>query len=64
MSVQGLERLEVWRKAKEFALAVYREALPQFPVEETRKHPRSIITTHHSLLSILHSLLSDSKGVP
>ena len=34
MSVQGLERLEVWRKAKEFALAVYREVLPQFPVEE------------------------------
>jgi four helix bundle protein len=34
MSVEGLERLEVWRKAKEFTLAVYREVLPPLPAEE------------------------------
>jgi four helix bundle protein len=34
MSIKGLERLETWCKAKEFALAVYRQALPALPAEE------------------------------
>ncbi|MDX9990624.1 MAG: four helix bundle protein [Anaerolineales bacterium] len=34
MSVQGLQRLEVWRRAKDFAIKVYRDALPLLPPEE------------------------------
>lgn len=34
MSLTGLERLDVWRRAKEFALAVYKNALPALPAEE------------------------------
>ncbi|MBI3158404.1 MAG: four helix bundle protein [Chloroflexi bacterium] len=34
MSLSGLERLDVWRKAKEYALLIYREAIPVLPVEE------------------------------
>jgi len=34
MSVQGLNRLEVWRRAKDFALKIYREVLPLLPTEE------------------------------
>jgi four helix bundle protein len=34
MSVAGLNRLEVWRRAKDFALRVYREVLPLLPPEE------------------------------
>lgn len=34
MSIKILETLEAWKKAKEFALRVYREALPLLPSEE------------------------------
>jgi len=34
MSIKSLETLEAWKKAKEFSLRVYREALPLLPVEE------------------------------
>ena len=34
MSVKSLETLEVWKKAKEFALRIYCEALPLLPPEE------------------------------
>lgn len=34
MSIKSLETLEVWKKAKEFALHVYREVLPLLPAEE------------------------------
>ncbi len=34
MDINGLERLETWQKAKEFALRVYREVLPLLPAEE------------------------------
>jgi four helix bundle protein len=34
MSVQGLNRLEVWKRAKDFALKIYREVLPLLPPEE------------------------------
>jgi len=34
MSIKSLETLETWRKAKEFALRVYREALSLLPSEE------------------------------
>jgi four helix bundle protein len=34
MSVQGLQRLEVWKRAKDFALRIYKEVLPLFPAEE------------------------------
>lgn len=34
MSIKSLETLEVWKKAKEFALRVYREVLPLLPSEE------------------------------
>lgn len=34
MSVKSLETLNTWVKAKEFALRVYREAVPVFPNEE------------------------------
>jgi four helix bundle protein len=34
VSVKGLENLEAWRKAKDFALRVYRQALPLLPPEE------------------------------
>ena len=34
MSVKSLEILEVWKKAKEFALSVYRDVLPLLPPEE------------------------------
>jgi four helix bundle protein len=34
MSREGLERLETWCKAKDFALRVYREILPLLPTEE------------------------------
>jgi len=34
MSVKSLETLEVWKKAKEFSLRVYRDVLPLLPSEE------------------------------
>ncbi|MFH1908118.1 MAG: four helix bundle protein [Chloroflexota bacterium] len=34
MSIQGLQRLEVWRRSKDFALRIYREVLPLLPPEE------------------------------
>lgn len=34
MSLEGLEKLDVWRKARDFAVRVYREVLPQLPQEE------------------------------
>lgn len=34
MSIKSLETLEAWKKAKEFALRIYREVLPLLPSEE------------------------------
>lgn len=34
MSIEGLNRLEVWQRAKDFALRIYREVLPGLPAEE------------------------------
>ena len=34
MSIQGLQRLEVWCRSKDFALRIYREVLPLLPSEE------------------------------
>jgi four helix bundle protein len=34
MSIEGLQRLKVWKRAKDFALRVYRDLLPFFPPEE------------------------------
>ena len=31
MSVEGLQRLEVWKRAKDFALRIYRDVLPLLP---------------------------------
>jgi len=36
VSVQGLTRLEVWKRAKDFALRIYRDVLPLLPSEEKR----------------------------
>ncbi len=34
MSVEGLSRLKVWGRAKDFALSVYKRVLPSLPSEE------------------------------
>ena len=34
MSMEGLQRLEVWKRAKDFALRIYRDVLPLLPPEE------------------------------
>lgn len=34
MSVEGLKRLKVWERAKDFALLVYQQVLPALPPEE------------------------------
>jgi four helix bundle protein len=34
MSIKSLETLEVWKKAKEFALRIYQDVLPLLPSEE------------------------------
>ncbi len=34
MSVENLEKLDAWKKAKEYALAIYQEAIPLLPPEE------------------------------
>jgi four helix bundle protein len=34
MSMQGLQKLDVWRRAKDFALRIYRDVLPLLPPEE------------------------------
>ena len=34
MSVEGLSRLKVWVRAKDFAVAIYRKVLPMLPSEE------------------------------
>ncbi len=34
MSIEGLEKLKVWQKAREYTLAVYRTTLKNLPVEE------------------------------
>ena len=34
MSMQGLQRLEVWKRAKDFALRIYQDVLPLLPPEE------------------------------
>lgn len=34
MSVDGLKRLKVWTRAKDFALKIYKQVLPLLPAEE------------------------------
>jgi four helix bundle protein len=34
MSVEGLNRLKVWARAKDFAVSIYKKALPLLPSEE------------------------------
>lgn len=34
MSVEGLKRLKVWGRAKDFSIKIYRQALPLLPAEE------------------------------
>ena len=34
MSVQGIKRLQVWVRAKDFALEIYKRVLPLLPAEE------------------------------
>jgi len=34
MSIKSLETLEVWKKAKDFSLMIYREVIPLLPSEE------------------------------
>jgi four helix bundle protein len=34
MSVENLEKLDAWKKAKEFALAIYKDVIPLLPPEE------------------------------
>ena len=34
MSISGLEKLDVWCKARDFAVRIYKEILPLLPVEE------------------------------
>lgn len=34
MSIKSLETLEVWKKAKDFSLRIYREVIPLLPPEE------------------------------
>ncbi len=34
MSIKGLEKLETWRKAKDFSIKIYREVVPLLPPEE------------------------------
>jgi four helix bundle protein len=34
MSVSGLEKLDVWRKARDFAVRIHKEVLPLLPIEE------------------------------
>lgn len=34
MSVEGLKRLKVWVRAKDFALKIYKQVLPLLPTEE------------------------------
>lgn len=34
MSVQGLKRLQVWVRAKDYGLTIYKHILPLFPAEE------------------------------
>jgi hypothetical protein len=40
--MKKLETLEVWKKAKEFALRIYREVLPLLLPEEKKQHKPSI----------------------
>ncbi len=34
MSIEGLKRLKVWARTKDFALKIYKEVLPLMPAEE------------------------------
>lgn len=34
MTIDGLERLDVWRKARDFAILIYRQVIPLLPAEE------------------------------
>ena len=34
MTVMNLDKLDVWVRAKEFAVAVYKEVAPRLPAEE------------------------------
>jgi four helix bundle protein len=34
MSMQGLQKLDVWKRAKDFALRIYHDVLPLLPPEE------------------------------
>jgi hypothetical protein len=42
ISVKSLDTLEVWKRAKEFALQIYREVLPLLLPEEKKQHKPSI----------------------
>ena len=34
MTVMNLDKLDVWVRAKEFALAIYKEVVPHLPADE------------------------------
>ena len=34
MSIQGLKKLQVWARAKDYAVKVYKQVLPLLPIEE------------------------------
>lgn len=53
MSVKSLETLEAWKKAKEFALRVYREALPLLPPEEKWNLNQQLRRSSNSIPAII-----------
>lgn len=50
MSVAGLEKLDVWCKARDFAVRIHREVLPALPSEEK--------------WSLVHQLRRSSQSIP
>jgi len=51
MGIESLERLKVWKQAKEFSLKIYREALPILPPEEKWGLSQQLRRSAHSIPS-------------
>ena len=51
MSIKSLETLEAWKKAKEFALRVYREVLPLLPPAEKWNLNQQLRRSSNSILT-------------
>lgn len=56
MTVMNLDQLEVWVRAKDFAVAVYKEVVPHLPSDEKWSLARQLKRAAQSHLTPTHEM--------